>query len=119
MASRRQRKRHRRQVHPEGPATADRRGDRDDSPVGGRGEPIGLWATASRGDLRLLRRAIREGWDVPEARRATLLHEVCQQFEASNPRLTIAIAWVLIEADKFNLRTELVERMARQITDAD
>ena len=64
-----------------------------------------------RGDLRLLRRAIREGWPLPEESRRVLLDRV--QRILQNPdsvpegirgRVVIGAVWVFLEADRENLR---------------
>ena len=64
-----------------------------------------------RGDLRLLRRAIREGWPIPEESRRVLLdrvHRIIQERDAIpegiRTRVVLGAAWVVIEADRENLR---------------
>lgn len=64
-----------------------------------------------RGDLRLLRRAMREGWPIPEESRRVLLDRVSRIIhepegvpEGVRTRATLAAAWVVLEADRENLR---------------
>ena len=64
-----------------------------------------------RGDLRLLRRAIREGWPIPEESRRVLLdrvsriiHEPESVPEGIRTRATLSACWVFLEADRENLR---------------
>lgn len=64
-----------------------------------------------RGDLRLLRRAIREGWPIPEESRRILLDRVSRIFQEPETisqgirtRALIRAVWVVLEADRENLR---------------
>ena len=64
-----------------------------------------------RGDLRLLRRAMREGWPIPEESRRVLLDRVSRIIqepesvsEGIRDRAVLGAAWVLLEADRENLR---------------
>jgi hypothetical protein len=64
-----------------------------------------------RGDLRLLRRAIREGWPIPEESRRVLLDRVSAIIdepeavpEGIRTRAVFGAAWVVLEADRENLR---------------
>lgn len=64
-----------------------------------------------RGDLRLLRRAIREGWPIPEESRRVLMdrvHRILQDPESVpegiRTRATMSAFWVFLEADRENLR---------------
>ena len=107
MAFRGRRKRERR---PAADAQADtgagHQGERAEPNHGGAwGAAAGLWADASRSDLLLLRRAIREGWLVPAERRGPILEEVCSRFEDNNAttRLSLAIARVVLDASNYNL----------------
>ena len=100
-ASRRKRKRYRRQAL-KGPL----RGDRPKSPVTGSGGVSGLWADATRGELRLLRHAIREDWPVPDERRPTIIDEVSQILQSGDIRRALAVVWVFLEADRQNLPPE-------------
>ncbi len=60
----------------------------------GQGSPI------SRGDLLLVRKAIREGWDVPEATRDQIclrLHELlARDYGDVEPRTWIAVCRVIL-----------------------
>jgi hypothetical protein len=66
----------------------------------------GLWSDASPSDLRLLREAIRSDWPVPDERRPRIIAEVSPLVHAGQDRVAIAAAWVLVEADRANLRAE-------------
>ena len=64
-----------------------------------------------RGDLRLFRRAIREGWPIPEESRRVLLdrvYSILREPEAVpdgiRNRAFLGAAWVVLEADRENLR---------------
>src|SRR5262245_55497613 len=102
MASRRKRKRGRRTAE-----TAGRRGGRSRPPQRGMGGTSGLWADASRGELRLLGHASRAAWDVPAERRKPILGEVIQTFEQcrvpEDVRRMIAAFHVLLAASHHNL----------------
>jgi hypothetical protein len=69
-----------------------------------------------RADLRLLRRAIRGGWTIPEASRRLLMERVVAVLnepesvpEGVRTRATLAAAWVVLEADRTDLRGLLLE----------
>lgn len=64
-----------------------------------------------RGDLRLLRRAIRAGWPIPDESRRVLLDRVSHLLhepetvpEGIRTRAVFRAAWVFLEADRENLR---------------
>jgi hypothetical protein len=57
----------------------------------------GDWENASRSDLRLLRRAIREGWDVPLENRKPLMEAVLSLL-GNNSRRDLTICQLAIEA---------------------
>lgn len=64
-----------------------------------------------RGDLRLLRRAIREGWPIPEESRRVLLDRVYRTLqdpetvsEGIRTRALLGAAWVVHGTDRENLR---------------
>jgi hypothetical protein len=59
-----------------------------------------------RANLRLIRRAIREGWDIPEAKRKALVDHLVGVIEVGNTRDALAAIWCLVEADKVNLCAE-------------
>jgi hypothetical protein len=70
----------------------------------GRGSPV------TRGDLRLLRHAIREVWDVPEYVRELIVEDVMAVItdSAAKPRLQIAATWAIIEMARDNQRDILM-----------
>lgn len=112
MASRRVRKRHRRL------AKAARRGDRDATSPGGRGELIGLWCEATRGELVMLRGAIRQGWPVPAHRRRRISKEInatmMRLVPADDARHIMAIARLYLAMDRANLQDLRAHVRARE-----
>ena len=66
----------------------------------------GGWGQGSlaRGDCRLIRHAIREGWDVPEHVRNLIVNDVFAVFtdDEAKPRLQIAATWAIIEIVRDN-----------------
>jgi hypothetical protein len=74
----------------------------------------GLWADASRGELLLIRKAIRERWDMPEARRLTLLHEIYPLSDTDDVRLVLAVTRVFLDAQEANMEEERRELLSRQ-----
>jgi hypothetical protein len=121
MTSRRQRKRYRRLA-----AEAGLRGDRiphpdaplGQSPNGGFGGSLyGDWATASRSDLLLLRKAIKEGWPVPLERRRPLMEAALSPLsrEDTPVRKVLAIARLAVAADRHDLEEELAEAKLRAL----
>jgi hypothetical protein len=73
-----------------------------------------MWESASRSDLILLRRAIREGWAIPEDRRQTLPKEIAVLLRSDNPRLAIGAARVYVEMDRANLKAEWAAHRLRK-----
>ena len=71
-----------------------------------RGVLGGGCAHPGRANLRLIRRAIREGWNIPEAKRRALVEHLVGVCHAGNARNTIAAVRCLIEADRANVRAE-------------
>jgi hypothetical protein len=118
MPSRRSRKRDRRLA-----VNGGLRGDREGPPptqsfscAGGVGGKLrGDWETASRGDLLLLRKAIREGWPVPPERRVRLLEAAVAPIyrEDAPRRLVLAIARLALAAHRHNL--DLLERALQDL----
>jgi hypothetical protein len=102
MSSRRRRQRQRRQQPPPGSPAADGQ------------EHTGLWSDASLSELRLLRRAIRADWPIPDERRDGLIEEVSSLIDSDRARVAISVAWVYIEADRANLRARKAELRAEQ-----
>ena len=64
---------------------------------------VGVWSDAARAELLLLRRAIREGWPVPAARRPGILAEALTLARSADERLTLAAVRVFIDADRVSL----------------
>lgn len=69
----------------------------------------GLWGqrVPTRGDLRLLRRAVREGWPMCAEMREMLIRQTNKAMETGPPRQVIGAARVMIAADEANRRAEL------------
>jgi hypothetical protein len=91
MPSRTKRKRHRRQL---AKATAN-----SPKTAGGWGQ-----GSVTRGDCRLLRHAIREGWDAPEQVRDLIVDDMMAIFtdDEAKPRLQIAATLAIIEMARDN-----------------
>lgn len=109
MPSRRARKRYRRPG-----ADAGLRGDREKPPPlpppaasarGVRGVLCGEWEAASRSDLLLFRKAIKEDWPVPIERRRPLMEAALSPIgcEDTPVRLLLAIARLAVAADMHDL----------------
>jgi hypothetical protein len=60
--------------------------------------------------LRLIRRAIREGWDIPEAKRRALVEHLMGIMRTGHARNVLAAMWCFIEANRANLRAESQQR---------
>jgi hypothetical protein len=69
-----------------------------------RGVLGGGCARPGRANFCLIRRAIREGWDLPEAKRRALVAHLTGVIRSKHPRNTLAALWCLIEADRANLQ---------------
>jgi hypothetical protein len=74
-----------------------------------------------RGDLRLLRRAIREGWPIPEQSRRVLMdrvHHILQDPESvpegTRTRATLRACWALLEAERADLR-DILEHLGEPL----
>ena len=124
MGSRRKRKRYRRLTQAQG-TQASRRGDRPETqgttpdtpiPSGGWGEIVELWSDASRGDLVLLRHAVRENWPIPVERRPPIIEALGNLIGNADARRVIGIARVFLAMDRVNLEAER-EEMQRDATD--
>ncbi len=61
-------------------------------------------AQPGKANLRLIRRALRGGWDIPEAKRATLVEHLAGVFGSGHARNSIAAFRCLIEIDRVNER---------------
>lgn len=94
-------------------------GDRRETPENPRGlganfqgEPLLYdWANATRGDMRLLRTAIRRGWTdpLPPANKKALVDAVLQACRTGSNRLILAAAWAFIEMDEANHKLLMAE----------
>jgi hypothetical protein len=71
-----------------------------------RGVLGGGCARPGKANLRLIRRAIREGWDIPEAKRRALIDHLMGIMRTGHARNALATAWCFIEAEWANLRAE-------------
>jgi hypothetical protein len=71
----------------------------------------GDWETASRGDLLLFRKAIKEDWPVPPERRRPLLDAALSPIsrEDSTPRQRTAAGWLALTALKHDIEMETAE----------
>jgi hypothetical protein len=67
-------------------------------------------------NLRLIRRAINEDWDIsPEKRQALMAHLMgVIRHEPRNVRNVFAASWCVLAADMADLRAEEGERRARR-----
>ena len=63
-------------------------------------------ARPGRANLRLIRRAIRAGWPIPEDKRRALVEHLEAVATAGNARNAIAAAWCLLAADRVNRQLE-------------
>jgi hypothetical protein len=81
-----------------------------------RGQLLGDWKNAIRGELLLLRKAIKEGWPVPFERRHSLMHAALAGAlrEGKSIRHRVAAAWVVIDADLHDLKLQEAERRAAE-----
>src|SRR5262245_22384927 len=59
-----------------------------------------------KANLRLIRRALREGWAIPEDKRLALLEHLGAVLGAGHPRNTLAAIRCLIDADRVDAREE-------------
>jgi hypothetical protein len=70
----------------------------------------GFWgggcARPGRANLRLIRRAIRERWDLPADKRQVLVEHLLGVVSVGHARNAIAAAWGLLDADRINLQLE-------------
>jgi hypothetical protein len=73
----------------------------DDTPEGGLGEDL------SRSDVRLVARAVRQRWPIPDQVRARLVKNLALIVqESEDERAVVAAAKVLVAADVLNLEQE-------------
>jgi len=68
----------------------------------------GIGSPIRRSDLALLRKAIREGWDVPKGTRREIMDRLkeCLESDRHNGRLAIRAAEVILEMSRQNLLTD-------------
>jgi hypothetical protein len=93
-------------------AQAERRGDRPEASSGKNGwgaggQSPGLWSEASLSDLRLVRKAIRHNWPIPLDQRRRIIDEIffpLRNGQTLPVRQILGRAWVVLEADKHDLR---------------
>ena len=82
---------------------------RPSAPAGAAGPPLfrgvlgGGCARPGKANLRLIRRAIREGWDIPDNKRQALMEHLSGVVGQGRARNTLAAVRCLIEADRVNL----------------
>ncbi len=69
-----------------------------------RGVLGGGCAHPRKANLRLIRRAINEGWDIPEAKRLALIEHLCGVVTAGHTRNMFAAVRCLLAAERVNLR---------------
>jgi hypothetical protein len=69
---------------------------------------VGIWREASLSDLLLLRTAIREGWQTPLERRASIMEEALSPLSAEDttPRKGNALCRLLLDAEQHNLKLQ-------------
>jgi len=78
----------------------------------------GDWENASRSDLLLIRKAIKEGWPVPpELRRPIMKAALSPLHREDTPaRMVFAIARLMIAADRHALEMEEAEAKLRTLS---
>jgi hypothetical protein len=72
-------------------------------------QSAGGWGQGSDirpGDLLLIRKAIREGWDVPAATRYTIAVRMYELFEVADVRMSLAIVRTILAMAADNQATE-------------
>lgn len=107
------------------PEAGPTRGRQADPPLGGENRSGGLlgpppptrfaWLRdpyCRKRDLRLIRRAIRRGWPIPEEDRKTLVEELARlaEEEGAGNREIISIAQALMAMERANLDATRVQR---------
>jgi hypothetical protein len=94
-------------------------GEREEIPRGS-GANSGVferWAEASRADLLLLRRAIREGWPVADHIRPIIVEAIMSKLDTEapdDPLMAIAVAKIVIAADNADIDAQLAEFRQRR-----
>jgi hypothetical protein len=81
------------------------------------GQLCGDWENLSRGDVRLFRKTVKEGWPVPPENRRPLLDAVFAHLSREDTpiRLALAILEFLVAVDMHNLEVEQAARKAAQL----
>jgi hypothetical protein len=77
----------------------------------------GDWANAYRSDLALIRKALKAGWPVkPELLRPLVEAALAPLHREDTPeRMVLAIAQLVLAADRYNLETELAEAKVKAL----
>jgi hypothetical protein len=68
-----------------------------------RGVLGGGCANPGRTNLQLIRRAIREGWDIPEDKRRALIEHLCGVVRSGHARNALAAIRCILAAERANL----------------
>ena len=63
-------------------------------------------APLSRSDCVLIGRAVREGWDVPKAKRRSIMRQMMATLETDDARLILSVARLALAMDKHNMLVE-------------
>ncbi len=63
----------------------------------------------SRSDMRLIRKAIANGWDVPPEARARIVDGVMAALDRGHTRTTLAVGRTAVAMEGENIRRELCE----------
>jgi hypothetical protein len=69
--------------------------------------PRGGWGSdlpMTRGDWRLVRKAVNQDWDVPQPVRDRICEQLGTAIESRNARLILAAAWAALAMEGANLR---------------
>lgn len=104
MASRKERKRYRRRLSRLA-ATANNPGieARGEQTSGGLG---GSFRPETRGDWRLVQRAVKHGWHTPPATRRSVCEAIGPALQAASDRQVLAIARATLAMELANIRAE-------------
>jgi len=66
-----------------------------------------------RADIAMIRRAIREGWLVPDSTKSRAIDDLMKAFETAKPREAIGIARLFMAMDEQNIRVEVLNASLR------
>lgn len=61
-----------------------------------RGDDGAASAPLTRTDIVLIGRAVRSGWDIPEAKRLAIVQQLRQALDSTDPRLVVSAARCLL-----------------------